>query len=335
MRMIDTDTRYSEFAEPTDDARMVPLAGRQCARRRLPKVRIGAWALAAMIAGCATAQAPAKPPPLSPSASAAPARGPNDGHIYVSSESLPGECYHDLGPVTYTEPFFESVIDPDDKQLNEHLRALARQQYPAGLDAVVDVQKIQNLAGTEVAITGRAVTMSNRMTVECALRATPGVVDSASRVIAGGILGTAVGGLVGSTTGAEAGGAIGVVGTGAIEAINHTKAVEEAQTELNNRIAAQQTQITQLRTQLAKLVTAQCDDEELSAAACTRRVTEIEHSTMGTAVPVAGAITAVSASADAPIISKFDVNNQLQAQQEMIERMQSQIATMKHQADTR
>lgn len=287
-----------------------------------------------MIAGCATAQAPTKPQPLSPSASAAAAGGPNDGHIYVSSESLPGECYHDLGPVTYTEPFFESVIDTDDKQLNEHLRALARQQYPAGLDAVLDVQKNQNLAGTEVEITGRAVSMSNRMTIECALRATPGVVDSASRVIAGGILGTAVGGLVGSTTGAEAGGAIGVVGTGAIEAINHTKAVEKAQTELNNRIAAQQTQITQLRTQLAKLVSVQCDDEELSPAACTQRVAEIEQSTMGTAAPGAGAITSVSTSADAPVTSKFDVNNQLQAQQEMIERMQSQIATMKHQADT-
>jgi outer membrane lipoprotein SlyB len=295
--------------------------------------QVAGCVFAAMIAGCTAAQAPVS---VRPAATSAPV-APSNNHIYVSSETPPGECYHDLGPVTYTEPFTDSVIDTDDTQLNEHLRNLAQEQYPTGLDAVINVQKNQNDAGTMVVVTGEAVTMKNQMTVECALRAAPKVIDSASRMVAGGIAGTVVGGLAGgTTTGAEEGGAIGAIGSGAIESLNRDQEQQAAQTDLDTRIAAQQARITALRTELAKLVSAKCDAEELSPADCTQRVAEIEHATGGNSTVASRTATANAVSAaGAPIVSQFDVRNRLQAQQETIDRLQHQIADIKRQSGTK
>ncbi|HVA40787.1 MAG TPA: hypothetical protein VNF49_08990, partial [Candidatus Binataceae bacterium] len=61
-------------------------------------------ATALMACACSTQRAPQAPP--------APARAP-DRFIYVSAQDVPGQCYHDLGGVTFTEPFTDAAMDGD------------------------------------------------------------------------------------------------------------------------------------------------------------------------------------------------------------------------------
>ena len=49
-------------------------------------------------------------------------------------------CYHDLGGVTFTEPYTDAAMDGDGVQMATKLRALAIAKYPDEADAVINVQ---------------------------------------------------------------------------------------------------------------------------------------------------------------------------------------------------
>src|SRR6202790_4698667 len=100
------------------------------------------WLLAtAFIAmACSSQRAPEKPA-LAP-----------DRFIYVSAQDVPSVCYHDLGGVTFTEPFTSAAMDGDGVQMANQLRALAMEKYPNEADAVINVNTQQNDVGTIVTV---------------------------------------------------------------------------------------------------------------------------------------------------------------------------------------
>ena len=167
-----------------------------------------------------------------PEAPAAPARAP-DRFIYVSTGEVPSVCYHDLGGVTFTEPFTSAAMDGDGVQMATKLRAMAMEKYPDEADAVINVQTEQNSIGTIVTVKGEVVELQHGQTVECAMRKAPGVINTAAAIAAGGMLGAVAGGLVaGSATGAMVGGAVGVGAVGTYLGVNQHLQTEHEQAHL-------------------------------------------------------------------------------------------------------
>jgi hypothetical protein len=286
-------------------------------------------AAAITLSACATHnQSPAQQPGNQTAAA-----DPNH-HIYVTSDGLAQSCYRDLGQITNNESFARSVTESDSDQ-EQRLRDLAREKYANNVDAVILVRKNQNDAGTEVAVTGEAVHLQNHQTVECTLREAPGVVDAASAIANGGIIGTLVGGLVGtggSVYGAESGGAMGAVMAAGIQGVKYKQQQQEQEAEITSRIAQQQQQITELKQTLAKLVKQQCDAEELSDQDCDQRLTDMQKSiaassAAGGAARASTPSSKQSSSAAQP--TQFDVLNHIQEQQEIIDRLQQKIAQLK------
>jgi hypothetical protein len=95
---------------------------------------------------------------------------PANRYIYVTGQSLPGECYTDLGAIKIVQPYGEAAVDQDNSQARKRLRAAALSRYPADVDAVINVQSEQNDVGTEVIVTGEAVRLEDRHTAQCTLR---------------------------------------------------------------------------------------------------------------------------------------------------------------------
>lgn len=278
-------------------------------------------------AGCAAKQ----PPPANPAAPAA----RSDHHVYVTSGSLPQSCYHNLGEVGFREPYFESVIDSDDAKTYARLRDLAQQKYGDAVDAVVDVVQRQNEVGTEVRVSGEAMSLQHGETAECALRATPAALDSIGAVAAGGITGTITGGLLSgqnSAPGAMMGGYFGAATAAGIQAVKHQQERQAFQEDLTKRIANQSTEIASLRKELDNLIERQCEREELTAAQCDEQraalINEIGAAPTPPTPSKAGGVQATAA--DAPP-SDFEIQNQIQEQQETIDRLKQAITELNDQ----
>ena len=144
---------------------------RDCCKpaRRAAVVYIGLAIAAAF--GCASQS----PPPVQRADAARPA----NRHIYVTSKSLPGECYTDLGAISITQPFGEAAVDKDNSEARKQLRTAALSRYPHDVDAVINVQSQQNDVGTEVIVTGEAIRLEDRHKVQCTLRGTEGALNQA------------------------------------------------------------------------------------------------------------------------------------------------------------
>jgi hypothetical protein len=292
--------------------------------------RPGVTVLAAMTIfyGCATSRGSSPKP--------APAAAQSQGHIYVTSESLGRDCYQDLGQLTLNESFAQSIIDSGDSQ-TEQLRSLAREKYPQA-DAVINVREQQNEAGTDVEIIGEAVRVQNHETIECATRAMPGVVDSASAAAAGGMFGTVVGGLASSSPDyAEGGGWLGATAVAGYEIAKHRKQQHVEEAFISDRLAQQQNEIAQLRQQLAKVMEQQCDSEQVSEQDCNQRIsaaqqqiakaTETDESAPVSASPPEAGAASTGATSD------FQIRNRMQEQQETIDQLQRRIAQIKRSLD--
>jgi hypothetical protein len=259
------------------------------------------------------------------------APGQPQGHIYVTSSGLNGDCYEDLGQVAVTESFAQSVVEADDSQA-QRLRELAREKYSSNVDAIINVHQQQNDAGTAVKITGEAVHLRNHETVACVARDMPGVVDSAAAASAGGIVGTVVGGLAvngGSVYGAEAGGAMGASAAAGIEMAKHRQQQQAEEAFIGDRLQQQQNEIERLDEQLSQLIQQQCNNEELSAQDCDQRVAAVQQEIAKTneAAQELSSPAAASASKAAP--TDFQVRNRIQEQQEIIDQLELRIAQMK------
>ncbi len=325
--------------------------------KRLKRANWSGMAIAtmacAMVAGCAATR------PADAGKTAAQAAARSDRHVYVTSSGLPESCYHDLGEVSFKEPYFQSVIDSDDDKTYARLRDIAQEKYGDDVDAVVDVVKRQNEVGTEVKITGDAVRLQKGETVECAVRTVPGVLDTAGAVAAGGMTGTLVGGLLSgqnSAPGAMMGGYFGAATEAGIQGIKHQQEKQAFQADLDKQIKDQSVQITSLRKELDDLIQRQCEREEMTAAQCDERRAEVENSVVAASEPAAargpgtvqttatsasanaaptgattaagaGAADANSPDAGAPPTS-FDIQNQIQEQQETIHRLDRAITNL-------
>lgn len=288
----------------------------------------GVAVLAALLAaGCATKQ----PPPANPAAP--PPRAARAAHhIYVTSGGLPQSCYHNLGEVGFREPYFESVIDSDNAKTYARLRDLAQQKYGDAVDAVVDVVQRQNEVGTEVRVSGEAMSLQHGETAECALRATPAALDSIGAVAAGGITGTITGGLLSgqnSAPGAMMGGYFGAATAAGIQAVQHQQERQAFQEDLTKRIANQSAEISSLRKELDNLIERQCEREELTAAQCDEQRAELinEIGVAPTHPTPAKAGGVRTTAADAPP-SDFEIQNQIQEQQETIDRLKRAITDL-------
>ncbi len=269
-------------------------------------------ATALIACACSAQRAPQAPP--------APARAP-DRFIYVSASDVPSVCYHDLGGVSFTEPFTDAAMDGDGVRMATRLRALAMEKYPDEADAVINVQTEQNSIGTIVTVTGEVVELKQGQTVECAMRKAPGVINTAAAVAAGGMLGAVAGGLVaGSTAGAMVGGAVGVGTVGTYLGVKQHLETKREQAQLKSLLDTQQTEIAHL---LAKRSSLQkCAADEIPYANC--KINDTIAAASDPAKP-----------ADAPSYEtaqqQFELQKQIQEQRGYIQKLRDQVFELQKQ----
>jgi hypothetical protein len=268
---------------------------------------------AALIAcACSAQRAPEAPPP--------PARAP-DRFIYVSAVDVPSVCYHDLGGVSFIEPFTDAAMDGDGVQMATRLRALAMEKYPAEADAVIKVQTEQNTVGTIVTVTGEVVELKQGHTMECAMRKAPGVINTAAAIAAGGMLGAVAGGLVtGGTTGMMGGAAVGAGSVGTYMAVKQHLETQRQQAQLKTLLDTQQTEIAHL---LAKRSSLQkCAADEIPFANC-----KIDDTIAAASDP--------AKPADAPSYEteqeQFELQKQIQEQRAYIQKLRDQVFELQQQ----
>lgn len=243
-----------------------------------------------------------------------------DRYIYVTNQSLPGECFSDLGAVRITVPYADAAVDPDLTQANQKLRAQALSKYPA-TDAVIEVKSHQNDVGTEVDYLGEAVELQEHPTVQCAMRGAPKVVDSAALLAAGGLSGVvAAGGITAAPTvaGVEAGAAVGVTVFGAYGIAKHQTEQEARMTALRDRLDQQHKQIQELIGERKRL--RECQDDDLTYSECLK----------------AKPIVQVEAQAEddkpdpaATVATPFEMQRQIQEQNDYIKKLQGELAQLR------
>jgi hypothetical protein len=271
-------------------------------------------ATALIVCACSAQRAPEAPP--------APARAP-DRFIYVSAGDVPSVCYHDLGAVSFTEPFTDAAMDGDGVQMATRLRALAMEKYPGEADAVINVHTEQNAVGTIVTVNGEVVELRQGQTVECAMRKAPGVMNTAAAVAAGGLLGAVAGGLItGGTGGMMGGGAIGAGSIGTYMAVKEHLKTQREQAQLKSLLDTQQAEIARL---LAKRSSLQkCAADEIPYAHC-----KIDDT-----LAAAAASDSVKP-ADAPSYEteqqQFELQKQIQQQRGYIQKLRDQVFELQQQ----
>ena len=269
-------------------------------------------ATALIVCACSAQRAPEAPP--------APARAP-DRFVYVSAGDVPSVCYHDLGGVSFTEPFTDAAMDGDGVQMATRLRALAMEKYPDEADAVLNVQTEQNSIGTIVTVTGEVVELHQGHTVECAMRKAPGVMNTAAAIAAGGLLGAVAGGLItGGTTGMMGGGAVGAGSVGTYMAVKEHLKTQREQAQLKSLLDTQQTEIAHLLAKRSSL--RKCAADEIPYANC--KIDDTIAAASDSAKP-----------ADAPSYEteqqQFELQKQIQEQRAYIQKLRDQVFELQQQ----
>ncbi|HTQ23647.1 MAG TPA: hypothetical protein VMI09_03050 [Candidatus Binataceae bacterium] len=257
--------------------------------------------------------APAPPP--------APAHAP-DRFIYVSAAGVPDECYHDLGPVSFTEPYTSAAMDGDGVDMANKLRALAMQKYPDQADAVINVRTEENSVGTVVTVNGDAVELHQGHTVECAMRKAPGVLDRAAAVAAGGMIGAVAGGLItGGTGGMMVGGGAGAGAVATYMGVKQHLETKREQAQLKKQLASQQSEIARL---LAKRSSLQkCADDDIALANC-----KVSDTIAAAADPAAKPAEDPSYETEQP---QFELQKQVEQQQDYIRKLRDQVFELQEQ----
>jgi hypothetical protein len=249
-----------------------------------------------------------------------PARAP-DRFIYVAAGDVPSVCYHDLGAVSFTEPFTDAAMDGDGVQMATRLRALAMEKYPHEADAVINVHTEQNAVGTIVTVNGEVVELHQGHTVECAMRKAPGVMNTAAAIAAGGMIGAVAGGLItGGTGGMMGGGAVGAGSIGTYMAVKEHLETKRQQAHFKSLLDMQQAEIARL---LAKRSSLQkCAADEIPFSNC-----KIDDTI--------GAASDSAKPADAPSYEteqqQFDLQKQIQEQRAYIQKLRDQVFELQQQ----
>ena len=242
-------------------------------------------------------------------------------YIYVTAENLPGQCYRDLGPIEFDEPFAAATIDADGSNTAKHIRALAAAKYPGDVDAIINLHPEDNDAGTTVKVTGEAVEIENHTTVACALREAPPLLDSSAAAAAVGIGGTVAGGLLsGSPTGAMNTGGVSALAAGAGELMAHRANNELQRQQVMKQLVDQQREIRELQSERAHLKL--CEDEERPLSDCDFK----QRSN-------ANAQSIVATPTDYQNLSLFELQKHAAEQRDYIAGLKQQISDMEWEMD--
>ena len=240
-------------------------------------------------------------------------------YIYVTNENLDEQCYRDLGPISLTEPYAQATIESSDATLANHLRSLAMKQYPEAADAVINVHAEDSESGTTETVSGDVVEVVDHTTAICALREAPPAANTAAKAAAAGLMGTLTAGLIsGSPQGAEGGGWLGAASMGSYEIMTNRQNTAQKDQDLHDALAQQKQQILALQDERARLN--ECVQQETPLTQC---------ETTGSATDKALAPD----KSDEPDwnASQFDLEKQIQMQQDYIAKLQDQVWTLKHQ----
>ncbi len=259
--------------------------------------------------GCASQSAP---PPVQRAAR------PANRYIYVTSQNLPGECYTDLGAVKVAQPYGEAAVDQDNSAATKELRTAALSKYPADVDAVINVASEQNDVGTAVIVTGEAVRLEDSHTVKCTLRDMEPAMDQGAKSAAIGIGGATAGGLTGGSAGATSAGLVGAAAMGAYQVLQHEEAKQQQAAQLRSSLDDQRREIARLQQERSRLQKCRNDDVPLSS--CQASAQDVSSADPTADEPDAGA--AVNA-------TPFEIQRQIQEQQDYIKQLKAQIAQMK------
>jgi hypothetical protein len=297
-------------------------------------------ALAALLSACATA----KPPPET-STAPAPQSTSRSGHIYVTPDTLDTACYEEVGEVSFVEPFSAAATDPENLNTADGLRKDAVKKYPNRVDAIINVHTEDHDIGSEVLVSGEAVQLEPPSKLDCKLP------DKLAAAFANFATGSQPRGLRrGSTTGsgyngpagttnsdAEASSGEGSAGADPARNIrqNLRRTVEAAmpgQTQVNesalvDQVQLQQTEIKRLRKEIDQMVGRRCEAKDLSAAQCTSMQKSAELEQPHEVVAVANN----EAGDKGP--SVFEIQNLIQAQDELIIKLRQEVADMNEALD--
>jgi hypothetical protein len=283
-------------------------------RKSIERMAVTAVAMvlvAVMIWGCAGQSAPAEQR----------AARPANRYIYVTAENLPDDCYTDLGPVKVTESFADSTIDPDNSEARKRLRAAAFQAYPNDVDAVIKMQSDQNDVGTEVTLSGEAVRLEDRHTVQCTVRGAEGVMDNSAKAAAAAGTAADVGGLYNGATGAVGMGIAGAAAAGATMLIQHEIAKNNQQLALRQSLDDQRREINKLLKERAQLQKCQESETPLRQCEASQETAPSDQDATLTETADRGAVNA----------TPFQIEKQIQEQQDYIKQLKDQISQMKWQ----
>jgi len=257
-------------------------------------------------------------------------------HIYVTQDSLDSACYEEVGEVSYIEPFAEAAVDPDQLYAADRLRAAAAEKFPNQVDAIINERSADHNVGSDVEISGEAVRLAPPGKLDCKLP------QKLVAAFAGFATTQKMGSAMYAKTGAT--GFNGPAGTSNSAEENVTMEpswqVKEnlrrsiistmpGQTQVDeqpliDQVELRQAQIKKLRREIDRLVNQRCAAEDLPQARCDamRRAAELRQPHELVAIANQGS------NAETP--SAFEMQNQLQAENELIEKLRHQLADLSH-----
>jgi hypothetical protein len=284
--------------------------------------------MAVLLSACAIEKPPAATP-----APAAQTVSRSAEHIYVTEESLDTACYQEVGEVSYVEPFAEAATDPEHTVMADELRKAAVEKYPNRVDAIINMHTEDRNIGIEVVVSGEAVKLEPQSKVDCKLPDTIAAAmvnfatGSKSRgerrgaVGAGGYNGPAgTSNTAAETSGADSGKKIKEnLRRAMISTMPGQTGVNEQ--ALSDRVLSQQEEIKSLRAELDQIVSRRCEGADISASQCAslQKNAELEQQRVPVALPNQGSDNGMSV---------FEVQNLIQAQDELIARLRREIADM-------
>jgi hypothetical protein len=241
-------------------------------------------------------------------------------YVYVTTQKLPGECYSDLGAVRIAQPYGEAAVDADNSAATREIRAAALGKYPADVDAVINVQSEQNDVGTAVIVTGEAVRLEDAHSVKCALKGMQSVMDSGANSAGGGVAGATAGGLTGGAGGAASAGIAGAAMMGAYQVLQHEQARQQQAAQLRDSLDDQRREIARLQQERSRL--RKCRDDDVPLSSCESGTQDADASAADPTADEPSAQGAVNA-------TTFEIQRQIQAQQDYIKHLKAEIAQLK------
>jgi len=296
--------------------------------------------MAVLLSACATAKPPeaasaSAPAAQSASGTAGAAGHTSTEHIYVTEDSLDTACYREVGEISYVEPFAAAATDPDNLQMADGLRQAAAEKYPNRVDAIINVHAADHDVGSEVQVTGEAVQLEPESKLGCKL---PDTIAAAILNLAtsskprgarrGATTGSGYNGPAGTSNTAVEGSAGGDPARSLKENLRRTMAASmPGQTQVNEQSLAdqaemQQLEIDRLRKHLEQIAGERCQAGDISAAECDSMRKNVEMLQPHEVV----AVPNKEAGDKSP--SAFELQNLVQEQRELIEKLRGKIADL-------